>query len=238
MYTDVSFLGGLYLKNYFSKSEIILWCSSVILIIFSFAIFDKENYFTVVASLIGVTSLIFNAKGNPFGQLLMIIFSLLYGIISYMFDYYGEMITYLGMTMPMAIFALISWLKNPYKGNKSEVKVNNISKKETLIMWLITVLVTIIFYFILKSFNTTNVILSTVSVTTSFLAVYLTFRRSPYFALAYAANDIILIMLWILASITRIQYISVVVCFVAFLINDIYGYISWNRMKIRQSENK
>jgi len=226
------------LKNYFSKSEIILWCSSVILIIFSFAIFDKENYFTVVASLIGVTSLIFNAKGNPFGQLLMIIFSLLYGIISYMFDYYGEMITYLGMTMPMAIFALISWLKNPYKGNKSEVKVNNISKKETLIMWLITVLVTIIFYFILKSFNTTNVILSTVSVTTSFLAVYLTFRRSPYFALAYAANDIILIMLWILASITRIQYISVVVCFVAFLINDIYGYISWNRMKIRQSENK
>ena len=226
------------MKNYFSKSEIILWCSSVILIIFSFAIFDKENYFTVVASLIGVTSLIFNAKGNPFGQLLMIIFSLLYGIISYMFDYYGEMITYLGMTMPMAIFALISWLKNPYKGNKSEVKVNNISKKETLIMWLITVLVTIIFYFILKSFNTTNVILSTVSVTTSFLAVYLTFRRSPYFALAYAANDIILIMLWILASITRIQYISVVVCFVAFLINDIYGYISWNRMKIRQSENK
>ena len=210
----------------------------MILIIFSFAIFDKENYFTVVASLIGVTSLIFNAKGNPFGQLLMIIFSLLYGIISYMFDYYGEMITYLGMTMPMAIFALISWLKNPYKGNKSEVKVNNISKKETLIMWLITVLVTIIFYFILKSFNTTNVILSTVSVTTSFLAVYLTFRRSPYFALAYAANDIILIMLWILASITRIQYISVVVCFVAFLINDIYGYISWNRMKIRQSENK
>lgn len=226
------------MKNYFSKSEIILWCSSVILIIFSFAIFDKENYLTVVASLIGVTSLIFNAKGNPFGQLLMIIFSLLYGIISYTFDYYGEMITYLGMTMPMAIFALISWLKNPYKGNKAEVKVNNISKKETLIMWLITVLVTIIFYFILKSFNTANVILSTASVTTSFLAVYLTFRRSSYFALAYAANDIILIMLWILASITCIQYISVVVCFVAFLINDIYGYISWNRMKIRQSENK
>ena len=224
--------------KYFSKAEIALWSSSVAFIVISFCVFDRENYFTLLASLIGVTSLIFNAKGNPFGQLLMVVFSFLYGMISLGFAYYGEMITYLGMTMPMAIFALISWLKNPYKGNKSEVKVNNISKKETLIMWLITVLVTIIFYFILKSFNTTNVILSTVSVTTSFLAVYLTFRRSPYFALAYAANDIILIMLWILASITRIQYISVVVCFVAFLINDIYGYISWNRMKIRQSENK
>ncbi len=115
------------MKNYFSKVEIVLWSSSVFLIIVSFGVFDQENYLTLAASLIGVTSLIFNAKGNPFGQLLMIIFSLLYGIISYTFNYYGEMITYLGMTMPMAVFALISWLRNPYRGNKSEVKVNIIS---------------------------------------------------------------------------------------------------------------
>ena len=111
------------LKNYFSKSEIALWISSVMLIIISFCVFDRTNYLTLCASLIGVTSLIFNAKGNPFGQLLMIVFSLLYGIISYSFSYYGEMITYLGMTMPMAIFALISWLRNSYNGNKSEVRL-------------------------------------------------------------------------------------------------------------------
>lgn len=34
-------------------------------------------------------------------------------------------------------------------------------------------------------FNTTNLIPSTISVTTSFLAVYLTFRRSPYFAISF-----------------------------------------------------
>jgi len=83
---------------------------------------------TLAASLIGVTSLIFNAKGNPIGQFLMVIFSLLYGIISYSFSYYGEMVTYLGMTMPMAIFALVSWLKNPYNGRRSEVKVNELSR--------------------------------------------------------------------------------------------------------------
>ena len=87
------------------------------MIIISFVIFDRENYLTLSASLIGATSLIFNAKGNPFGQLLMVVFSILYGIISFSFAYYGEMITYLGMTMPMAVFALISWLRNPYKGN-------------------------------------------------------------------------------------------------------------------------
>ena len=183
------------MKSYFSKVEIILWSSSVLLIVTSFCVFDKENYLTLLASLIGVTSLIFNAKGNPIGQLLMVVFSLLYGIISFEFKYYGEMITYLGMTLPMAIVALISWLRNPYLGNKAEVKVNTISFKETYFMFVLTLIITAIFYFILKYFNTTNLIPSTISVTTSFLAVYLTFRRSPYFALTYALNDIVLIYL-------------------------------------------
>lgn len=231
------FLGGIELKNYFSKLEIILWSSSVLLIIGSFCIFDRENYLTLLASLIGVTSLIFNAKGNPFGQLLMVFFSLLYGIISFSFAYYGEMITYLGMTMPMAVFALISWLQNPYKENRAEVKINAISTKETLFMWIGAVSITALFYFVLEYFHTANIISSTISVTTSFVAVYLTFRRSPLFALAYASNDIVLIILWVMASVYNIRYISVVVCFIAFLINDIYGYISWQKMKIRQSQS-
>ena len=216
--------------------ELILWSVSVIFIILSFCIFDRESYLTLIASLIGVTSLIFNAKGNPIGQALMIAFSLLYGVISYTFAYYGEMISYLGMTMPMALFALISWLKNPYKGNKAEVKVNSIGKAEQVLMWLLAIVVTVLFYLILDYFNTTNMIPSTISVTTSFLAVYLAFRRCPTFALAYAANDIVLIVLWVLASLTDIRYIPVVVCFVAFLFNDIYGYINWQRMKTRQSD--
>lgn len=225
------------LTDYFSKAEILLWLLSVFTIVVSFCIFDRKNFLTLVASLVGITSLIFNAKGNPFGQFLMILFSLLYGIISYSFSYYGEMITYLGMTMPMAVFALISWLKNPYNNNKAEVKVNLISRKEVGFMLLCAVLVTAIFYFVLEFFNTANIIPSAVSVTTSFLAVYLTFRRSPYFALAYAANDVVLIVLWVLASSADTRYISVTVCFFAFLINDLYGFIAWQKMKKRQLEN-
>ena len=221
---------------YFSKVEIGLWCSSVALIMVSFCVFDRENHLTLAASLVGVTSLIFNAKGNPIGQLLMVIFSLLYGMISYSFAYYGEMITYLGMTMPMAVFALISWVRNPYNGNRAEVKVNTIGRAETAFMWGLTGGVTVVFYFILAYFKTENLALSTLSVTTSFVAVYLTFRRNPFFAVAYAANDLVLIALWILASFSDLRYVSVVVCFGAFFVNDIYGYISWQRMKLRQAE--
>lgn len=90
--------------GYFSKGELLLLAASALLIVIAFAAFDRENCLTLTASLIGVTSLIFNAKGHPAGQTLMILFSLLYGIISYTFSYYGEMFTFLGMTMPMAAF--------------------------------------------------------------------------------------------------------------------------------------
>lgn len=225
------------LINYFSTNEIALWCSSVILIVAAFCVFDRENFLTLAASLIGVTSLIFNAKGNPIGQFLVIVFSLLYGYISSTFSYYGEMATYLGMTAPMAVIALISWTKNPYNGNKSEVKVNRITKKECVLMCIIAVIVTVLFYFILDAFHTANMIPSTISVTTSFLAVYLAFRRSPFYAIGYAANDIVLLILWTLAALEDICYLSVTVCFTAFFANDVYAFWNWRKMERKQSNS-
>lgn len=223
--------------RYFSITEWCLWAGSVTLILLSFLIFDRSDGLTLTASLLGVTSLIFCAKGNPVGQALMIVFGLLYGIISYRFSYYGEMITYLGMTAPMAIFALIAWLKHPYRGNRAQVEVNGLSRRE--ILWLIplTTAVTVLFYFILAYFGTQNLIPSTLSVTTSFVAVYLTFRRSPWFAAAYAANDLVLILLWVLAAGSDRSFVSVAVCFVVFLVNDLYGFFRWRVMQKQQREH-
>ena len=223
------------LKDYFSYTEIMIWSISSILVIVSFILFDRSNLLILAASLIGVTYLILNAKGNPLGQVLVIIFSILYGIISYKFSYYGEMITYLGMTMPMAVFALISWLRNQFNGNMAEVTVGSIGKAETVFIIILSAAVTVVFYFILQMFHTANILPSTLSVTTSFIAVYLTLRRDPFYAIAYAANDIILIVLWILASLSDTRYISVVVCSAVFLFNDIYSFFCWQKMKKRQS---
>ncbi len=223
------------MKKYFTTGEKFLWGCSVLLILSAFLIFDRVNYLNLAASLIGVTSLIFAAKASPVGQALMIVFSLLYGLISFGFSYYGEMITYLGMTLPMSVFSLISWLKNPFDGNKSEVKVNRIHRKETVFMCVLAAVVTVGFYFILKTFGTANLALSTLSVTTSFVAVYLTFRRSPFYAAGYAANDIVLIILWILAARENSEYISVACCFAAFLVNDLYGFMNWRKIEERQN---
>lgn len=218
----------------FSVGDIIVWSLSVAAIITAFCVFDRSDYLKIASSLIGVTSLIFAAQGNPFGQILTITFSVLYGIISYSYAYYGEMITYLGMTAPMAAVALIAWLKHPYNGKRSEVKIKAITRKDVVIMSVFTVAVTVAFYFILSALNTANIIPSTISVATSFSAVFLSAKRSPYYAVAYMLNDVVLIVLWTLAAMEDISYLSVIICFVAFLFNDIYGFICWQKRKKRQ----
>lgn len=219
--------------NYFTKGEKLLLGASVFGVVASFLAFDGENLWVLAASLIGVTSLIFNAKGNPVGQLLMVAFSVLYGIISYSLSYYGEMITYLGMTAPMAVFALISWLRHPYK--KAQVRVARLTKREGWRMVQLTAGITLLFYFVLAAFDTAHLPLSTLSVATSFLAVYLTYKRSALFAAAYAANDVVLIALWLLAARSQPAYYSVVLCFAFFLINDLYGLVNWSRMYRQQT---
>ena len=219
-------------RNYFSLVEKLIWCISVFLIVSSFFIFGQGSYLTLLASLIGVTALIFLAKGNAVGHILMIMFCLLYGVISFGFRYYGEMMTYLGMSLPMCASALISWVRHPYQ--KNQVAIHRIKRREVLCSLFLTACVTTLFYFILLWTNTANLIPSTFSVATSFFAACMMFCRSPYYSLAYATNDVILIILWILASIEDISYLSVVVCFAAFLLNDIYGFISWRRMERAQ----
>ncbi len=217
-----------------NKFEWGLWLGSLVGIAIAFVLCGAVQISVLCALLIGATALIFVSKGHPFGQLLTLAFACFYAYISFRFRYWGELITYMGMTAPMALAALISWIRHPAKKGEPEVKVRSVSRKEFLILGVLTTLVTLLFYFILRAFDTPNLFWSTLSIATSFAASALTFLRSPYYALAYAANDVVLIILWVLASIQDIAYLPMIMCFVIFLVNDSYGFYNWKKIKKRQ----
>ena len=210
-----------------------LWIVSLVVVVGSFLLTPSPDYLTLTTSVIGVTALIFIAKGMLLGQVLTIIFSCFYGVVSFLYAYYGEVLTYVGMTAPMAVVALVSWARHPYK-ESAEVEVARITGRQVAWLTVFTVAVTMLFYFVLRALGTANLVVSTISVTTSFVAVALTYLRSPWYALGYAANDVVLIVLWIMASIDNPSYVPMIFCFVMFLANDIYGFVNWRRMAHRQ----
>lgn len=217
-----------------SVKEWWLWSISMLIVTVSNLVGGSFDVLTLAATWVGITSLIFAAKGNVWAQFLMVAFSILYGIISFHFRYWGEMITYLGMTLPMAVWSAVTWLRNPSAGSKSEVAIRKLEKKHFLFLLVLSIVVTGAFYFILRWLETPNIVFSTLSVTTSFLAASLTMLRSSYYALGYAANDLVLIVLWGLAAAKDPVYIPVIINFMIFFMNDMYGFISWKKRERTQ----
>ena len=217
-----------------TKKEWLLWLVSLTVVILSNLATNDLDLLTLISALLGVTALIFAAKGNVWAQILMVVFSILYGIISWRFRYWGEMITYLGMALPMAVWSAITWLRHPAESGDA-VAIQKLNLRQFAGLLASCVVVTVLFYRILAALDTPNLAFSTLSVITSFLAAALTMLRSSYYALGYAANDVVLIVLWLLASLTNSGYLPVAVNFIIFFFNDLYGFISWKKREVLQA---
>ncbi len=227
-------------KNFFAsltRFEWCLWIFSILGVLVCTILSPDFHLLSLIASLIGVTSLIFIAKGAWQGQILMVIFATLYGIVSFEQRYFGEMITYLCMTLPMAVVALVSWFRHPYR-ETAEVQITSLRPKYLAILVPVCLAISVGLYFLLDILGTQNLLISTVSVTTSFFAASLTFLRTPYFALAYAGNDVVLITMWAMVAVREPAYFSVVICFAVFLVNDLYSFCNWMKMRRRQQKER
>lgn len=210
----------------FTKFEWCLWIGSLIAITAAHFAVGSRDWASFAVSLVGVTSLIFAARGDPFAPVLFIVFAIVYAVKSFFVGYYGEMIIYLFMQLPVSVLSLVTWLKNQNR-DVHQVKVGRLSWKNVIIMLALDIAVTVPFYFIIKYLNTANLIPSTISVATSFAALFLMTLRIPQYALAFILNDIVMIVLWSMALTKDISYISLVVCFSIYLINDTYTFICW-----------
>ena len=146
------------------------------------------------------------------------------------------MFTYILMGIPSSAVSVISWLKNPHATDRAEVKITHLGRADGICLAVLTPLVTFCFYWILRALGTAALWVSTFSIATSFFASFLMFRRSPYYALAYAVNDAVLVVLWCIAAVKDTSAFAMIACFLMFLVNDLYGLFNWLRVRRRQGE--
>lgn len=221
------------MKNFFKSwtlFEKVFVIISIFIITICFFLGQDKNIFSLIASILGILTVICGAKGLIIAPIINIIYNVIYTILSISQHYYGEAIIYTFLMIPINIITIISWKKNKSKENDNVVEVNKISTKEYLYLSFITITLTIGFYFLLRILNTNELIISTISLVTSILASYLMLRRSSYYAIAYIINDIILITLWTLSiKSNRFEHLPMIITFIIFFINDIYGFINWKQ---------
>ncbi len=207
--------------------EIGLLVSAVLSISVSAIIF-KSEILTLFTSLVGIFCAILQAKGKVLSQFVGIAEVILYSILSYQNHYYGEIIIYALIVFPMYMYGVFSWVT--HKNEKTDtVEPNRISKKEWIILGLVNAIGFVALYYLLKYFNTSQLIISSLSMITSLMATYLIVRRSKYSFLFYMANDVILILLWGMPVIQgSLLLLPMLIDPVILLINDSYGLRNWN----------
>lgn len=226
--------------QYFNRREWILLFLSYITIVASFfaaPFFQADrSIFSVFTSMIGIFGVILISKGDVVSHYVYIVFSILYSLMSIATHYYGEAIIYLFVMIPLHISSIISWKKN-ISDTPREVEVQKTDWKKSALIAICFVLLSIPFYHLLKYLSTDNVVISTLSLTTSCFAGYLMFKRSRFFSAVFAADDIFLLLLWgIKIYMGEYQFIPTLINVVVLTINDTYSFWCWSKRYMKQKK--
>ncbi len=209
------------------RFEISLLLFGVISVVFS-SITCKSGTLTILASLVGIICSLSQAKGKIFSQFIGIAEVMLYSILSYQNHYYGEVIIDVLIVFPMYIYGVISWVTHKNEETNT-VESSQISKREWGLLVFVSMIGFVGLYYLLKYFQTSQLIISSLSMVTSLIATYLITRRSKYSFLFFIGNDIILILLWGIPILQGEFYLApILVENVVLLLNDSYGWKNWN----------
>lgn len=225
-------------KNWKTWELIFMFVASIIATI-PFLIFKEKNILSLICSIVGIVSMILISKGFVYAPILGVIYDALYIAVSWSQNYFGEVIIFAVIMIPMELFSVFTWLKNKNKQDQDLVQTNKLHKKEIFILIALSIAITISFYFVLRALNTNELIINTISLTANFIGVYLMFRRSKFYALSYFIDDLIAITLWIITIVVSgTQFIPNLICLVCFAVIDIYGFITWSKNEKKEKINE
>ena len=211
-----------------TKFEIALLLSSIIIVVIS-GIFTKSNLLTISCSITGILCALTQAKGKVISQFIGLLLVLLYSVLSFQNRYYGEVLIYIFIMLPLFVGGIISWIKNVNRETDT-VNKNELKRVEWIMLTIVASITFIGLYYLLKYFNTSQLFVSTLSMITSLFATYLVARRSKYGFLFYMGNDIIMLILWGLPVVLgNLTLIPMMVNPIINFINDTYGWKSWNK---------
>lgn len=214
-----------------------LFMSVSLLAIVIFSIIYKFNFLYIISSVLGIIGVFFLSKGNIVGVFVCIIQLFFYSIISYFNGFYGEVLTNVFIALPLYIINIVTWIKN-INSKSGEVKINSkIKTREVLLSILIISLISIVIYFLLDYYNTSFVLLSTLTFLFNTLGVYFLVRRSGINFIFYLLSNVSSILMWIfmLAQTNNLSIITTLINIAIYFVLNTYGIINWFKLEKKQN---
>lgn len=199
---------------------------------------DWFNTINIISAVSGIVCVILVAKRNILNFLIGIINVVLYGYISYVYHWNGSMILNWFIFFPFQFIGWYYW-KDNLDINLANVKTKIISGHQWLIIVMalfVGITIDMMFLRTLPTYvsfiNAQNIpLLDSISTNFSIVAtILMTYRYAEQWIL-WIAIDIVTIIMWIYSFIIDGNgALPVLIMWIAFLVNALYGWYMWRRL--------
>jgi len=194
-----------------------------------------RTWLSIVTCLTGLWCVILVAKGRIFNYYLGLINVIGYAYITYSYKLWGEVMLNAGYFLPMQFVGLYIWLKNKDPEVKDKVKIKFMSDPARA-LWSGTSVAAVLAYgLILKDMGDPVPYLDSASTVLSVIAMILMAQRYMEQWFLWIIVDVVSVAMWWVVLFEKgSNDIAMLVMWIAYLINAVYGCIAWINMYKRQ----
>ncbi len=221
------------IKKYFSDWDLYekVWLLLFSIIIIGLSIYWKDSFIGIVASLTGIWCVVLVAKGKIANYYFGIVTVTAYAYVAFSQHYYGEVMLNMLYFFPMQFVGIYLWRKKRVSKKKDDVKVVYMTNKQRLLWFIVIVVVTILYGFVLKHLGGNLPFIDSSSTVMSVIAMILMVFVFVEQWVLWILVDIVSIIMWCTVMINGGNDIAVLVMWVAFLVNAIYGLYNWIKIE-------
>lgn len=198
----------------------------IYLILLCNLIIFKDSPIAVTSAFFGITYTFLAGKGNPICYLFGIMGSGFYGYLSFHNALWGNLLLYMGYYIPMQVVGFFKW-NSHLKTGSSEIIKTSLSKKERLILFAITLILTAFAIVVLYFTQDKKPIIDGITTVFSLAGMYLTVRRAiEQWGVWIFVNGLSAIM-WGLIALSGEKVYSTVIMWSVYFVLGIYFYFCW-----------
>ena len=215
-------------KELFKKNAELVFCIAIYLFLVSSAILTNDSLIALISAFCGITYTILAGKGLPICYLIGVCGSALYSFLAFHSSLWGNLVLYAGYYIPMQIIGFFQWNKN-LKTNKKEIIKVNLAKKEKIILFSLTSIITFLTIAVLYYLGDQSPVIDGITTIFSILGMYLTVKRSiEQWVIWIFVNGLSLIM-WLKIVMNGVKAYSTVIMWFVYFVLAIYFYFNWRR---------
>lgn len=211
-----------------------IWLFVFTFTILGLSLYWQDSLIGIIASLTGIWCVVLVAKGRISNYYVGLINVIAYAYVAWGWKYYGEVMLNIGYYFPAQFVGLYLWNKN--KINDKEVKVKFMTNKSRVLWSVISIIGVIGYGYLLKYLGGDLPFVDSLSTTLSVIAMILMIWRYMEQWILWIVVDVASIVLWFVVLLKGGNDISILIMWVAYLVNAIYGLINWIKMYKEQED--